>query len=163
MRLAGAPHLPPDPECDMRISEAMTREVRIAAPDQTICEAARMMAECDAGALPVGDNDRLVGLITDRDIAIRAVAEHRSPDTPVRDVMSAQVLYCYEDDDAEQVARNMAQNQVRRLPVMSRDKRLVGIVSFGDVSHNVGSRVAGKAIADISQREVPATTDRVAF
>src|ERR687884_1390232 len=99
----------PAQEDDMRVSEAMTRDVRIASPNQSIREAARIMAEIDAGVLPVGENDRLVGMITDRDIAIRAVAEGKGPDTPVRDVMSTeQVLYCYEDEELDHVAKNMS-------------------------------------------------------
>lgn len=135
----------------MKVSEAMTRDVMIASPDQTISDAARMMAECDAGALPVGQNDRLVGIITDRDIAVRAVAERLSPDTPVREVMSQEVLYCYDDEDVEQVAKNMGDNQVRRLPVVNRTKRLVGIISLGDVSRSAMPDTAGEAIADISE------------
>src|SRR2546429_9109775 len=96
----------------MRVSEAMTREVRIATPGQSIREVAKIMAEIDAGAMPVGDNDRLVGMITDRDIAIRAVAEGKGPDTPVREVMSTEtVLYCYEDEDLAHVAQNMSEQQ----------------------------------------------------
>jgi len=135
----------------MQVKEVMTHDVLLASPGQTICEAAKMMAECDAGALPVRDNDRLIGVITDRDIVIRAVAENKSPDTPIREVMSQKVLYCYEDEDAEHVAKNMGDNQVRRLPVLSREKRLVGIVSIGDLSHGVQPHTAGEAIADISK------------
>src|SRR3954451_7734516 len=118
----------------MRVSEAMTREVRVANPDQSIREVARIMAEIDAGSMPVGDNDRLVGMITDRDIAIRAVEQGKGPDTPVREVMSSEKgLYCYDDEEVDHVAKNMSQHQVRRLPVVNREKRLVGIISFGDV------------------------------
>src|SRR5689334_19532292 len=115
----------------MKIKECMTRDVRIANPDETIRDAAKMMSECDAGVVPVGENDRLVGMLTDRDIAIRAVAEGKGPDTRVREVMSAEVKYCYDDEDVDDVARNMAELQVRRLPVLDRDKRLVGIVALG--------------------------------
>jgi CBS domain-containing protein len=135
----------------MRVSECMTREVRVASPGQSIREVARIMAEIDAGVMPVGDNDRLVGMITDRDIAIRAVAQGKGPDTPVRDVMSTeQVLYCYEDEDIAQVAKNMGDQQVRRLPVVSREKRLVGIVSLGDVAQNE-TRSANKAVKGVSK------------
>ena len=136
----------------MRVSEAMTREVRVATPGQSIRDVARLMEELDAGAMPVGENDRLVGMITDRDIAIRAVAAGKGPDTPVRDVMSADVKYCYEDEDLEHVARNMGDIQVRRLPVVNREKRLVGIVSLGDVAQKEDSKTTGKATAGISQR-----------
>ncbi|MBI5716955.1 MAG: CBS domain-containing protein [Burkholderiales bacterium] len=132
----------------MRVSEAMTREVRVTEPNQTIREAARQMAAIDAGALPVGENDRLVGMITDRDIAVRAVALGLGPDTRVRDVMSQEVLYCHEDDTVEHVAGNMGDMQVRRMPVVDEDKRLVGIVSIGDLAqcepgHNTGQAMAG--------------------
>ena len=135
----------------MKIREAMTPNPTVVSPRQPISEAAKLMSECDAGALPVGENDRLVGMITDRDIAIRAVAEGRGPETPVRDVMSNEVLYCYEDEDIAQVAENMGEQQVRRLPVLDRDKRLVGIVSIGDLSRVAKPATAGKAVAEISQ------------
>ena len=135
----------------MRVSEAMTREVRVASPGQSIREVAKIMAEIDAGAMPVGDNDRLVGMITDRDIAIRAVAQGKGPDTPVRDVMSTeQVLYCYEDEDLAHVAQNMGQQQVRRLPVVNREKRLVGIVSLGNLAQKEG-RAANKAVKGVTK------------
>lgn len=135
----------------MKISEVMTRDVGIASPDDTIRDAAGIMSECDAGAVPVGQDDRLVGVITDRDIAIRAVAAGKSPDTPVREVMSAEVLYCFEDEDVDHVARNMGDNQVRRLPVLNRDKRLVGIVSIGDLALSAKPDTTGSAVADISR------------
>ena len=135
----------------MRVSDAMTRDVRVATPGQSIRDAAKVMAEIDAGALPVGENDRLIGMITDRDIAIRAVAQGKGPDTPVRDVMSTeQVLYCYEDDELDNVAKNMGDVQVRRLPVVSREKRLVGIVSLGDLA-NRERKAAGKAVSGVSK------------
>ena len=136
----------------MRVSEVMTKDVRVARPDQTIEEAARQMAELDAGALPVGENDRLVGMITDRDIAVRAVAKGKGPQTLVRDVMSADLKYCSEEEDAADVSSKMAEQQIRRLPVISRDKRLVGIVSLGDLAlcRNAGS--AGEALAGISRQ-----------
>lgn len=118
----------------MKIAELMTSQVRTVRPEDTIAQAATVMAEIDAGALPVGENDRLVGMVTDRDIAIRAVAAGRGPDTQVREVMSQDVRYCYADEDIEHVADNMGDIQVRRLPVLNRDKRLVGIVSIGDLA-----------------------------
>ena len=135
----------------MRVSEAMTREVRVANPTQTIRDAAKMMAEIDAGAVPVGENDRLVGMITDRDIAIRAVAQGKGPDTPVRDVMSKDIKYCYEDEDLEHVAENMGELQVRRLPVVNRDKRLVGIVALGDIARNEDHGTTGQATEGVSK------------
>jgi CBS domain-containing protein len=134
----------------MRVSEAMSRDVRIATPEQTICEAARIMSEIDVGALPVGENDKLVGMITDRDIAVRAVAADKPPSTKVRDVMSREVLYCYEDQDLDELAINMGDEQVRRMPVVNRDKRLVGIVSLGDLAQTGNASTTGRVVADIS-------------
>jgi CBS domain-containing protein len=135
----------------MQVREAMTREVRVATPGQTIREAASLMSECDAGILPVGENDRLVGMITDRDIAVRAVAKGLGPDTPVRDVMSTdKVHYCFEDDDVDDVARNMGTEKVRRLPVMDRNKRLVGIISLGDISKSE-TKAAGQSMEKITE------------
>ena len=135
----------------MKVSEAMTRDVRITSPDQSIREAARIMAEIDAGVLPVGENDRLVGMITDRDIAIRAVAEGKGPDTSVREVMTEDVKYCFEDEDTDHVARNMADQQVRRLPVVNRDKRLVGIVALADLATEGSLPKTARALHGISQ------------
>ena len=135
----------------MRVKDVMTTNVRLASPAQTIAEAARMMAECDAGVLPVGEDDRLVGMITDRDIAIRAVAQDLPPDTLVREVMSKEVLYCFEDEALEHVADNMGEQRVRRLPVLNREKRLVGILSFGDLATVTKPKTSGQAIAAISR------------
>lgn len=136
----------------MIVREAMSANVCLVNPDQTICDAARLMADNDIGALPVGENDRLVGMITDRDIAVRAVAAGRSADTKVRDVMSHEVLYCFEDEDLDHVAKNMGQVKVRRLPVLNREKRLVGIVSVGDLARNEDRDTTGAAVAHISER-----------
>jgi len=135
----------------MRVSEAMTTKVQIASPDQSLQEAAKIMAKIDAGILPVGENDRLVGMITDRDIAIRGVAEGLKPEAKVREVMSKEVKYCFEDDDLDDIAHNMADIKVRRLPVLSHDKRLVGIVSLGDIAMADGPDRAGEAICGISE------------
>jgi CBS domain-containing protein len=134
----------------MLLSELMTRDVRVASPSDTIERAASMMGEIDAGAIPVGENDRLVGMITDRDIAIRAVALGKAPQTKVRDVMTQDIKYCYEDDEIEFVARNMGDIQVRRLPVLNREKRLVGIVSLGDlaVEHTMQASAALSSISE---------------
>jgi len=134
----------------MQVSQVMTREVRIATPGQSIREAAKLMGELDAGSLPVGDNDRLVGMITDRDIAIRAVAAGKDPNTPVRDVMSAEVKYCFEDEELDHVAKNMADIQVRRLPVVNREKRLVGIISLGDLAQSE-KKAAASAVSGVSR------------
>ena len=134
----------------MKVSKCMTRDVQLVNPTQSIRDAARMMAEIDAGALPVGQDDRLVGMITDRDIAVRGVAEGKSPDTPIREIMSREVLYCFDDQELKDIARNMGEMKVRRLPVLNRDKRLVGIVSLGDLSQCEPDD-AGDALQGISK------------
>ena len=137
----------------MRVSKAMTPDVQVANPNQSIQEAAKMMAAIDAGVLPVGENDRLVGMITDRDIAVRAVARGLSPNTKVRDVMSHDgVMYCFDDEEIEEVAHNMADIKVRRLPVLNRNKHLVGIISLGDLSKKEDPAVTAKAVSNISKR-----------
>ena len=135
----------------MKVSKCMTRDVELVSPTQTIRDAAQMMAELDAGALPVQQDDRLVGMITDRDIAVRAVAQGKSPETPVRDVMSPEVLYCFDDQEIEDVSRNMGEVKVRRLPVVNRDKRLVGIISIGDLALKEEQTLTGSTIARISR------------
>jgi CBS domain-containing protein len=135
----------------MRVSEAMTRDVYVANPDETIQQAAIAMAGLDAGVLPVGDDDRLIGMITDRDIAIRAVAEGKGPDARIRDVMTTDVKYCFDDQEIEDVTLNMGEIQVRRMPVVDRHKRLVGILSLGDVAVIDGDGVAGEALSLVSR------------
>ena len=111
----------------MKVSDCMTRDVKVIAPDTPIREAARIMARNDLGALPVGDNDRLVGMVTDRDIVVRALSDGKGPDTPVRDVMSDGICYCFEDEDLQHVVANMGEQQIRRLPVVDEDGEVVGI------------------------------------
>ncbi|WP_089177408.1 CBS domain-containing protein [Bosea sp. AS-1] len=135
----------------MRVSEVMTHEVCVANPHETIQQAARFMAGLDVGVLPVGDNDRLVGMITDRDIAIRGVAEGKVPLTPVSEVMSHEIRYCFDDQEVSEVLENMADIQVRRLPVVDRDKRLVGILALSDAAIAASSGPAGKALLGISR------------
>ena len=118
----------------MNVNSCMSTDVRITSPTETIRDAARAMKDLDAGVLPVGENDRLVGMITDRDIAVRAIAEGKGPDTRVKDVMSQEVLYCYDDESLDDVARQMRELQVRRMVVLNRDKRLIGIISIGDIA-----------------------------
>ena len=134
----------------MKVKEAMTRNPQLAAPGQSIRDVAKMMAESDTGFIPVGENDKLVGMITDRDIAVRGVAKGKGPDTPVKDVMTGQVKYCYEDEDLDHVAKNMAEIHVRRLPVMNRDKRLVGVLTVGDVAQS-DMKAAMNALAGTSR------------
>ena len=135
----------------MKVRDCMTRDVQLANPDQTIQEAARTMARIDAGVLPVGDGDRLVGMLTDRDIAVRAVAQGMGPETQVRDAMTAEVKYCFDDEDCTEVLDNMGDIKVRRLAVLNRDKRLVGIISLGDLARSERSQRTASALDQISQ------------
>jgi CBS domain-containing protein len=136
----------------MLVSEVMTRDVKVADPEMSIGAAAKIMEEIDAGFLPVGENDRLVGTITDRDIAIRAIGHGMGPETKVREIMSKNVKYCFEDEDISGVAANMADVQVRRLPVVNRDKRLVGVLSLGDLAvETTTQREAEHALSGISE------------
>lgn len=134
----------------MQVHEIMTPSVHIADPNMTIREASRWMRADNVGALPVGENDRLIGMVTDRDIVTRAVAEERSPgNTSVREVMSEGLCYCFEDDDVEGASQVMATHQVRRLPVLNRQKRLVGVVALADISR-ADDECAQEALKDIS-------------
>lgn len=134
----------------MKVRDAMSTDIALVSPDETIQEAARAMATRDVGALPVGENDRLVGMVTDRDIAVRAVARGLPPQTPVREIMSSEIRYCFDDQDLDDIAANMGHIQVRRLPVVNRDKRLVGIVSISDVAACEDEKKTGRAVAGIS-------------
>lgn len=135
----------------MIVRDAMTRDVYVANPQHTIREIARVMADIDCGAVPVGANDRLVGMVTDRDIVLRAVANGKGPDTRVEEVMTRDVRYCYDDEELEHVTHNMGDQQVRRLPVVNRDKRLIGIVSLGDVATSTDSAQTSGALTGISR------------
>lgn len=121
------------------VREVMTRHVEVVHPDSTLEEAAEKMTRFDIGPLPVCDGDRLVGLITDRDIIVRSVARGEDPSRDrVRDVMTPEVIYCFEDQDVAEAARLMRERKVHQLPVLNRDKRLVGIVSLGDLAVSGG-------------------------
>ena len=136
----------------MQIKQVMTADVEVINPQDSLCTAAKMMENLDAGVLPVGENDRLVGMITDRDITVRAVAKGLDPEkTQVRGVMSGTVHYCFEDEQAEAVAQKMGQWHVRRLPVLNHDKRLVGIVCLGDLTIGGADQPAEKALHKISK------------
>ena len=135
-----------------KLKDLMSRDVKVVSPDMTIGDAARKMRDGDFGMMPVGEDDRLIGTISDRDIAIRAVAEGKDGDTPVRDVMSEGVAWAYEDDSVEEAARIMSERQVRRLPVVDRNKRLVGIVALGDFAVESSEiRPAAQALSEISK------------
>jgi CBS domain-containing protein len=133
----------------MNISQIMTTDVELTAPSAPILEAARRMRDEDVGALPVGEDDRLVGMVTDRDIAVRGVAEGKAPDDcVVRDVMSGGVYYCFDDEEVERAAEVMAEHKVRRLPIVNRDKRLVGVVSLADLAR---AGVGEEALRSVSE------------
>ena len=135
-----------------KLKDLMSRDVKVISPDMTIREAASQMRDGDFGMLPVGENDRMIGTITDRDIAIRGVAEGKDAGTKVRDVMSEGISWAYEDDSVEAAARIMSERQVRRLPVVDRDKRLVGIIALGDLAVESSEvRPTAEALSGISQ------------
>jgi CBS domain-containing protein len=135
----------------MNVHDVMSRDVKLASPDDTLQNAAQMMEEIDAGVLPVGEGDRLVGMLTDRDITLRAVAKGKAPgECRVREVMSHDIKYIYEDASIEDAARNMGELQLRRLPVLNRNKRLVGIVSLGDLALEK-SNDAGEALKGVAK------------
>ncbi|MBU8977985.1 MULTISPECIES: CBS domain-containing protein [unclassified Lysobacter] len=134
----------------MKVADIMTTDVFLTAPNRSIREAAETMHRMDVGSLPVGDGDRLVGMVTDRDITIRAVARGMAADTPVRDVMTQDIRYCFEDEDVDDVARNMADLKVRRLPVINRDKRLVGFVSLADFAHGADDSASEELLKGVA-------------
>ena len=135
-----------------QLKELMSRDVKVIGPDETIGEAAKTMRDGGFGMMPVGENDRMIGTISDRDIAIRAVAEGKDAGTRVRDVMSTGIAWAYEDDTVENAVTVMGKHQVRRLPVVNRDKRLVGIVALGDFAVERSEiQPAAQALAEISK------------
>ena len=135
----------------MKISEVMTHDVQTIQPDQTAQEAARFMLSADAGSIPVTEGERLIGMITDRDIAVRGVAEGRGPDTPVRDLMTDGIVCVRLDEDIDEVASKMSEAQVRRLPVVDEDQKLCGIVSLGDLARETRDESAHEALEGVSQ------------
>jgi CBS domain-containing protein len=136
----------------MKLQDVMSRNVEVVRPDATIQEAARKMAQLNVGPLPVCDGERLVGMVTDRDITVRATAAGRDPrTTPIREAMTDKVIYCFEDQDVREAAQLIEEKQIRRLPVLNRDKRLVGIVSVGDLAvrtHDKG--LTGEVVERVS-------------
>jgi CBS domain-containing protein len=134
----------------MKIAEIMSSDVLLISPDDTIQSAARKMDDADVGFLPVQENDKLIGMVTDRDLALRAVALGKDPQkTKVRDVMTERVLYCLEDEDVEDVADNMAEMRIRRLPIVDDNKRLVGVVSLGDIAFKHKATTAGATLESV--------------
>jgi CBS domain-containing protein len=141
----------------MKLKDVMTSQVEVVHPDAMLQEAAQKMKVLDVGSLPVCDGQRLVGALTDRDITIRAVAEGRNPTTtPVREAMTPQVIYCFDDQSVKEAAQLMQDKQIRRLPILNRDKRLVGIVSLGDLAVDTGKeKMVGETLTEISQPSQP--------
>lgn len=135
----------------MKISEIMTRNVQSLTPDSSLREAASLMGRIDSGALLVNDGDRLVGMVTDRDITVRGVAAGLDAEAPVREVMSSEIRYCFEDEDVQHVAENMAQIQLRRLPVLNREKRLVGVVSLGNIAACRSERASATVLQGVAR------------
>ena len=135
----------------MKVSEVMTRDVQTVRADQPVQEAASFMLSSDAGSIPVMDGERLIGMITDRDIAVRGVAKGHGPDTPVGDLMTGDLVVVRVDDDIEDVATRMSDAQVRRLPVIDQDERLCGIVSLGDLSRETDDQIANQALEGVSE------------
>jgi CBS domain-containing protein len=141
----------------MKLKDIMTKDVECVRPGDSLQEAARKMKDLDVGPMPVcGDDDKIVGMLTDRDIAIRAVAEGKDPrTTKVQDAMSEDVAWCFEDQDSGEAAELMRERQVRRLLVMSREKRLVGIVSLGDLATEGKKKQAGETLQAVSEPSQP--------
>ena len=135
----------------MKVSEVMTSDVQTVSPDQTAREAASFMLRAEAGSIPVTEGDKVIGMITDRDIAVRGVAEGRGPDTPVRDLMTDHIICARADDNVDEVARRMSQEQVRRLPVLDAEDRLCGIISLGDLAREAVGEQAHQALDGVSQ------------
>jgi CBS domain-containing protein len=135
----------------MRISDIMSRDVQVVRAEAPIREAAELMARIDVGALPVCDGRRLQGMVTDRDIVVRGLAKGLGADATIAQVMTEGVEYCFEDDDLTEVADKMAASQIRRIPVVDRDKNLVGIVSLGDVAREAKPAEAGDVLEEVSQ------------
>jgi CBS domain-containing protein len=136
----------------MNVREIMTAKVLTVRPDTSIFQIAKLMRDEDIGSVPVVENEKLIGIVTDRDIVIRALAESQpGKNMDARAVMSSRVLYCFEDQTVEEVLANMGDQQVRRLPVVDRDKRLVGVVSLGDLAEKAPPANAGESLSQISQ------------
>lgn len=133
-----------------KIREVMTPDIVLARPEQTIADAARLMLESDIGSLPVSDGDRLIGMLTDRDIVIRAIARNLPCDTPVAEIMTRAIRYCHDDQDIGEVARNMAELGVRRLPVVNRDKRLVGFVALSNIAQSDSESARESLLAGVA-------------
>lgn len=135
----------------MLVKDVMHRNVEWVGPDLTIREAAQLMRDMQIGCLPIGENDRVIGMVTDRDICCRAVAEGRDPSTPIREVMSQGVTWVYEDQDLTEAAHLMEEKQIHRLPIMSRQKRMVGMLALADLGLHAPHELCGEVLEAVSQ------------
>ena len=137
----------------MQLKEIMTTDVEVISPDSSVADAAKQMRSLDVGSLPVCDGQRLVGMITDRDITIRATADGRDPNTTlVRDCMSPEIVYCFEDQSAQEAEQIMQEKQIRRLPVLTREKQLAGIIALADLATKTDDiRAVGKTLEKVSE------------
>ena len=134
-----------------QIKDVMSPNYKWMAPDSPVAQVAQAMRDMDVGFMPLAENDKMIGMVTDRDITVRAIAEGKDPsNTPARDVMTPKTYYCYDDQDVEEVCNNMGEIQVRRLPVVNRDKRLVGIVSLGDLAQSASRPNVGQTQQQIT-------------
>jgi CBS domain-containing protein len=140
-----------------RLKDVMTRNVETVGPDASLREAAGKMADLDVGAIPVCDGERLVGMLTDRDITVRAIARGADGSAPVREIMTSSVRYCYDDEPVERAVETMKQRKIRRLPILDRDRRLLGILSLGDLAVDANTEAAGHVLERVS---TPARPDR---
>jgi CBS domain-containing protein len=134
----------------MKVSDVMSTDVETVRPDQMVRDAARFMLQADAGSIPVTEGNRLVGMITDRDIAVRGVALGYGPETPVSELMTSGIVSAHADELIEEAARKMGEAQVRRLPVIDHDQRLIGIVSLGDLARETDEETASQALEGVS-------------
>ena len=136
----------------MQVKDVMTRGAEVVRPDATLQEAANKMKSLDIGPLPVCDGDKIIGMLTDRDITVRATAEGLDPkQTRVREVMSKELITCLEDQDVKEAAELMQSKQIRRVPILNKDKRLVGMLSLGDLANRTqDSKLAGKTLEEVS-------------
>jgi CBS domain-containing protein len=144
----------------MMIGKVMSRDVKVIRSEDTLGHAAEIMRQLDIGGLPVQEGDRLVGMLTDRDIAVRGIGEGKGPDAKVHEAMTAEIRYCYEDEEVEAISENLSEQQVRRLPAVNRDKRLVGIISLGDLATTGSLAPSARALHWISQPGGPHNQSR---
>ena len=135
----------------MNVKEVMKANASIVTPSMSVREAAEKMSQEQVGFLPVGEDDRLQGTITDRDIVLKAVSQGKDPQsTHIKDVFTSKLVYCSEDQDLDEVARMMGDNQIRRMPVINADKRLVGVISIGDMAQHLSQDTACKVLSQIT-------------